>query len=231
MKPQEFMPHDFWQEAAPPGTFDDSGEFSTFYPARFADGRQLCLPLRPLPDGKHAVASLIVNQASFGVLDALAEALAAELAPFAPDVVVGVPTLGLALAPVVARKLGHLRYVPLGTSRKFWYLEDLSVPLSSITTPHQQKRLYVDPRMLPLLENRRVVVVDDVISSGASMVAALTLMTGSGVAPVGIGVAMLQTDRWRRKLGSLGEQWPALVSGVLHTPLFERAPSGLWRPA
>lgn len=231
MKPQEFMPHDFWQEVLPPGTFDDTGDFPGFYPARFADGRQICLPLRPLPDGKHAVASLIVNQASFSVLDALAEALAARLAPLAPEVVVGVPTLGLALAPVVARKLGHQRYVPLGTSRKFWYLEDLSVPLSSITTPHQQKRLYVDPRMLPLLADRRVVVVDDVISSGASMVAALTLMTGSGVAPVGIGAAMLQTDRWRQGLGAVGEQWPALVAGVLHTPLFARTASGLWTPA
>jgi adenine/guanine phosphoribosyltransferase-like PRPP-binding protein len=230
MKPQEFMPHDFWQAIAPPGTFDDTGGFSTFYPARFADGRQLCLPLRQLPDGEHAVASLIVNQASFGVLDALAEALAAQLAPLDPHVVVGVPTLGLTLAAAVARNLAHARYVPLGTSRKFWYREDLSVPLSSITTPDQQKRLYIDPRMLPLLEKRRVVVVDDVISSGASMAAALTLLAVSGIAPAGIGAAMLQTDRWREKLGAVGEPWPARVSGVLKTPLFVRGASGLWRP-
>src|SRR5690242_13987113 len=123
MKPQEFRPHDFWQEILPPGTLDTRGGFSTFYPARFEDGRQLCLPLRQLPDGRHAVASLIVNQASFAVLDALAGALAAQLAPLAPEVVVGVPTLGLALAPIVARALGHKRFVPLGTSRKFWYRE------------------------------------------------------------------------------------------------------------
>jgi len=39
--------------------------------------------------------------------------------------------------------------------------------LSSITTPTQQKRLYIDPRMLPLLQGRRVALIDDVISSGA----------------------------------------------------------------
>ena len=72
----------------------------------------------------------------------------------------------------VAAQLGHARYVPLGTSRKFWYREELSVPLSSITTPEQPKRLYVDPRMLPLLEGRRVALIDDVVSSGASMDAA-----------------------------------------------------------
>ena len=59
----------------------------------------------------------------------------------------GLPTLGLALASAVARALGHERYVPLGTSRKFWYRDELSAPLSSVTTPDQKKTLYLDPRM------------------------------------------------------------------------------------
>src|ERR1700683_2199886 len=151
MSDRHMSPESFWQELLPADAPTHGG-----YPARLGDGRPLLLPIRHLPDGKRALASLIINQASFTVVDALATSLAQKLAPFAPDVVLGLPTLGLTLASAVAQKLGHSRYVPLGNSRKFWYCEELSVPLLSITTPDQQNRLYVDPRMLPLLERRRV---------------------------------------------------------------------------
>lgn len=225
----EMAPHDFWQEIHPPGTFAGSGPFATFYVAELDDGRQLRLPIRPLADGEHALASLIVNQAGFDVLDALAESLAAKIAPLQVDVVAGLPTLGLTLAAAVAGKLGHRRYVPLGTSRKFWYRDDLSVALSSITTPSQQKRLYIDPRMLPLLEGRRVALVDDVISSGASILAGLDLLAACGIEPVTIGAAMLQSDRWRGRLDAAGPQWPARIVGVFSTPMLERAGDGRWQ--
>lgn len=222
------QPHDFWQTIDPAGTLEDGGPLSDAYPARLADGRRLLLPIRALADGRHGLASLIVNQASFEVLAALADDLAAQLRPHAPDVVVGLPTLGLTLAAAVAERLGHSRYVPCGTSRKFWYVEELSVPMSSVTT-HHVKRLYVDPRMLPLLKGRRVALVDDVISSGTSIVAGLSLMAAVGVEPVAVGAAMLQTDRWRAALTDLSPVWPDRVVGSLATPLLERAGDG-WRP-
>ncbi|MBO3760485.1 phosphoribosyltransferase [Ciceribacter sp. L1K22] len=222
------QPHDFWQDILPPKSFDPARGHADFYPATFADGRQICLPIRPLSDGRHALASLIVNQASFAVVDALAEDLAGRLSPLRPEIVVGLPTLGLTLASAVAQKLGHRRYVPLGTSRKFWYSDALSVPLSSITTPDQQKRLYVDPRMLPLLTERRVAVVDDVISSGTSIRAALSLLQTCGVEPVVVGAAMLQSDRWHKALGEEGPHWPERVRGSLETPLLARGEDGLW---
>ena len=218
------QPHAFWQRLEPAGAREGAGV--DHYPAVLDDGRVLPLPIRPLADGQHALASLIVNQASFAVVDALADDLARKLAPFQSDIVVGLPTLGLTLASAVAAKLGHERYVPLGTSRKFWYREDLSVPLSSITTPQQAKRLYIDPRLLPLLPGRRVALVDDVISSGGSMAAALRLLSLCGVAPVALGAAMLQSTRWRAALA--GEEAP--VVAVFATPLLARAPDGTWRP-
>lgn len=221
-----FAPHEFWQVLYPPRSFDPDGNHETFYPATLTGGRQICLPIRPLSDGKHALASLIVNQASFAVVEALADDLAEKLIPFAPDVVVGLPTLGLTLAAEVARKLGHGRYVPLGTSRKFWYDEALSVPLSSVTTPDQVKRLYIDPRMLPLLEGRRIVLVDDVISSGASISSGLTLLNGQGLSPVAIGTAMLQSDRWRTNPGLTSHL--DCIRSCFTTPLLVRAEGGLW---
>ena len=57
------------------------------------------------------------------------------LAAHAPEVIVGLPTLGLALAERDARLAGHARFVACGTSRKFWYDDALSVPIRSITSP------------------------------------------------------------------------------------------------
>ncbi len=223
------QPHDFWQTTHPAGAFPEQGPFEVAYPARLADGRQLLLPIRALADGRHGLASLIINQASFSVLSALAEDLADRLRPFSPDVVVGLPTLGLTLAAAVAERLGHSRYIPCGTSKKFWYVEELSVPMSSVTT-HHIKRLYIDPRMLPLLEGRRVALVDDVISSGTSIVAGLSLMSAVGVEPVVIGAAMLQTERWRPVLSELSSFWPQRVVGSLSTPRLMRGPDG-WMPS
>ncbi len=197
------------------------------YPAAFGDGRQLLLPLRVLPgDGKTAVASLIVNQASFAVEDALASAMSALAAPLAPDVVIGVPTLGLPLANSVARRLGHARMVALGTSRKFWYQDALSAPMSSITSPTHQKTIFLDPRSLPLLLGKRVLVVDDVVSSGASMVAVLRLLALAGIEPVGIVFAMLQGTNWQAPL----EAHRDTIMAPLASPRFSRTDTGHWLP-
>jgi adenine/guanine phosphoribosyltransferase-like PRPP-binding protein len=224
-------PHEFWQEIHPPGHLDGTGDLTDAYVAELRDGRQLQLPIRALAEGDRALASLIINQASFAVQDALADALAGILSEREIEVVVGLPTLGLTLAAAVARKLGHGRYVPLGTSRKFWYRDELSVPLSSITTPDQQKRLYIDPRMVPLLAGRRVALIDDVISSGASIVSGLELMISCGIEPVVIGAAMLQSDRWRQRVGSLDVKWIDRIVGVFSTPILQRSRDGRWQAA
>ena len=185
------------------------------------DGRILCLPIRALAGTKNGIASLILNQSSFEVEAVLADFLAGLLKPSKPDVIVGMPTLGLSLARLVAMRLGQTRYIALGTSRKFWYDDALSVPVSSITSPNTSKRLYADPRMLPLLTNRRVCLIDDVISSGSSILAALELLTKISVQPVSIGAAMLQTQRWMAKL-SENYQTPANpICAPLVIPLLE----------
>ena len=94
------------------------------------------------------------------------------------------------------------------------------MPLSSITTPEQRKRLYIDPRMVPLLAGRRVALVDDVISSGASMAAGLALLAGAGIRPVVLAAAMLQSARWREPLAG-----HRIVSSFA-TPVLRRSATG-----
>ncbi|OCX63043.1 phosphoribosyltransferase [Thioclava sp. SK-1] len=154
-------------------------------------GRSILMPIRALPDGVSGLASLILNQASFEVLDAITDQLSARLRMLSPDVIVAVPTLGLPLAEGVARRLGHRRILPLGVSRKFWYRQELSVPLRSVTSPDAEKRLWLDPRLQGMLRGR-VVVVDDVISSGASIRAVLGLLQKVGVQPTAVACAMVQ---------------------------------------
>ena len=215
-------PHAFWQDLFPPGTHDTAGPFHDAYPGTLPCGRQILQPIRVLPgDGTRAVASLILNQASFAVQDVIADHLATLWRDVGAEVVVGLPTLGLMLADALARRLGHARMVALGTSRKFWYDDALGVPLRSITTPGGGKTLYLDPRMLPLLRGRRVLVVDDVLSTGASMAAALALLDRAGIDPIGIGAAMAQGAAWRERLGDV-----VPVACVFATPILRVTPDG-----
>ncbi len=226
------QPHTFWQEIVAAGTYDDTpvDGFSDFYPARLPDGRQLALPLRQRNDGKEALASLIINQASFTVLDTLAGHLADMAKKDKPAVVVGVPTLGLALAQETARRLGHQRYVALSTSRKFWYEDALSVPMRSVTSPDQEKRLYLDPRMLALLKTGPIMLIDDALSTGTSIIAACRLLEKCGLHAEIIGCAMLQTDRWRQALIAQYPQLADRVHGVFHSPHLFRSEDGNYRP-
>ena len=56
--------------------------------------------------------------------------------------------------------------------------------MRSITSDKPQ-RLLLDRRQIPLLQGRRVVVVDDVIATGASMAAAMRLVRRAGATVLG----------------------------------------------
>lgn len=189
--------------------------------AAMPDGTHLALPLRDL--GETAVAGFIANQASFAVIRRLSAWMTEAARDLGAEVVVGLPTLGQVFAPFVAEALGHPNWVAPGWSRKRWYEDALSVPASSITSP-QERRLWLDPRLVQRLAGRRVLLVDDVISTGASAEAGLALLARAGVRPVAMLVAMAQGDRW-------SATWPLDIPlrAVFATPIFARAQGG-WMP-
>jgi adenine/guanine phosphoribosyltransferase-like PRPP-binding protein len=217
----------YWQELTCeiPARFSPSPPYRFGYPVRLPCGRILVLPLRRLPDGDRAVASLIANQASNAVVAVLADHMATQARALDADIVVGLPTLGLAFAALVAERLGQPRYVPLGYSRKFWYDDALSEPVSSITSPEAGKHLRLDPNLKPLIEGRRVLLVDDAISTGATAVAAVRLLQKAGADIAGMVVAMKQTNRWEAALHPV----PIAIRAVYGCPLFQRGDAG-WIP-
>ena len=135
------------------------------------------------------------------------------------EVVVGMPTLGMVYAASVAQKLGHERYVPLGYSRKFWYSEELSVPVRSITSPNKPKTVYIDPRLLERLSGKRVLLVEDVISTGGTISAEWELMKKINANVVGIVTAVKETNVWVKKLRLLMRSCPSWFAHRLSVPV------------
>jgi adenine/guanine phosphoribosyltransferase-like PRPP-binding protein len=216
----------FWQQFDAPCAYPPP--FRERFPATMPDGSVLDLPLRDF--GDFAVAGLIANQASFAVARRLAGWMTEAARPFAAEVVVGLPSLGQVFAPLVAESLGHDNWVAPGWSRKRWYEERLSVPVHSITSP-AERRLWLDPRILDRLAGRRVLLVDDVMSTGASARAGLVLLRAAGVVPVAMVAAMLQGNRWVPTPSGEPAAWPRAVPvrAAFATPIFRPSPAG-WLP-
>lgn len=159
------------------------------------------------------------------VVEELGTFLADLVRPYKPDMIIGLPTLGLTLAPIVAQKLGHTRYIPMGYSKKFWYTEDLSTAVSSITSPGiGEKRVYLDPHLLPLIRGKRVAIIDDAVSSGSTVSAVWDLVEGLCGEICVCGVVMVQGRRWE---GVLGEERVGRMVGVFESPLL-RVVDGGW---
>ena len=208
----------------PPPPYQDA------FPVRLPDGDWALLPFLALPpDFDTAIAYLCITENSFELEDRLSTAMADLVKPLRADIVVGMPTLGMVLAASVARKLGHPHYVPLSYSRKFWFEDELSVPVNSITTPVQPKTVYIDPKLIERLEGRRVLLVEDVISTGGTVSAELALMEKLGAEVVGVVTAIRETRVWMDKLAGINPAYPALVTSPIACPLFRRAAGG-WVP-
>ena len=96
----------YWQEFQSKGKATPA-PWKYGYPAQLPNSRILMLPIRQIAgQPSEAVASLIINQASLSVHDELGDILAEAVRDFDPEVVIGLPTLGLTLAKVVAQSLG-----------------------------------------------------------------------------------------------------------------------------
>jgi adenine/guanine phosphoribosyltransferase-like PRPP-binding protein len=103
------------------------------------------------------------------------------------------------------------------------------VSVNSITSPGAEKQVYLDPRLLERLAGKRVVLVEDVISTGTTVLAALALLAKAGVRVAGVVTAMQETRVWMRRLAAADSDYPRRIRSVLKSPLFRRAANG-WVP-
>ncbi len=178
------------------------------------------LPLVPLSDDL-TIALLICVDLGVHFAEVAGRELADLMRPASPEIVVSVATMGIPLAIEASRALGFDDYVILHKTPKIHLGEEWSEPVTSITTEKAQ-RLRMDPARVHAVRGRRVAVVDDVISTGASTLAALRLVRRMEADPVVIGTLMTEGSIWRRALGADADNVRSLGS----MPLFRPADDG-----
>ncbi len=95
---------------------------------------------------------------------------ARELLKKAPefDYVLTAETKGIPLVHEMARQRGDSKYIVARKSKKLYMVDPFFVEVQSITTEAKQ-RLYLDKLDLETLRGKRVLIVDDVISTGKSL--------------------------------------------------------------
>lgn len=107
-------------------------------------------------------------------------ASAKELAARAPecDVIVTAECKGIPLAYEMAKQM-NIPYVVARKSTKLYMKDPISVKVKSITTANEQT-LYIGTDEAEMLHGKRVLIADDVISTGESLAAVEKLVENAG---------------------------------------------------
>ncbi|WP_218014434.1 phosphoribosyltransferase family protein [Mycolicibacterium palauense] len=152
--------------------------------------QSVALPIVPLDEGT-AIALLITFDHGVAFLQTAGAELAEAIADLRPECIVTAATLGIPVAIEVSRVLGLDDFVVLHKSPKLHLVDAITETLTSITTDGRQQ-LRLDRARLPAVAGKRVVFVDDVISTGASARAALQILRTAGAQIVGAAALMLE---------------------------------------
>jgi len=168
-----------------------------------------------------ALALLITVDMGVSFMAQAGEELAEVLAPYDLDVVATVATMGIPLAIEVTRHLGLDRYVVLHKTPKIHLADAVTERVRSITTDAEQRLLF-DRARIADVDGKRVAIVDDVISTGASTGASLRLLRGVGANIVTIGTLVTEAGLWRTSLGDDA----AMVRALGSIPVFRPDGSG-----
>ena len=85
------------------------------------------------------------------------------------DVLITAESKGLQLTHCVARELGHKLYAVARKSKKLYMQDGIEVAIESSITTGKEQKLYLSKHDADLLNGKNVGIVDDVISTGASL--------------------------------------------------------------
>ena len=174
------------------------------------------LPIVQLDDDL-AIALLISVDLGVAFCERAAAELVARIGDLGVELVVSVATMGIPVALEVTRRLGLDQYVILHKTPKIHLTDAVAEPVRSITTAVDQ-RLLLDRRRIPAVAGRRVALIDDVVSTGASAAAALRLLRGVGAQIVVIGTLVTEASIWRSSLGDDAKMVRALGSIPVFRP-------------
>lgn len=163
-----------------------------FYTMKIA-GLERSLPICPLND-KVSIAGFVM----FSDVE-LTVAVANELIKKVPehDVIVTAESKGIPLAYEMARQLNE-KYIVARKMTKLYMQSPIHVEVKSITTEKLQT-LYLDSTEAEYLAGKKVLIIDDVISTGESLNALETLVNAAGGEIVGKAAVLAEGDAADRK--------------------------------
>ena len=150
------------------------------------------LPLCPIND-KLEIAAFVM----FGDVE-LTEKSAAALLEKCPehDVIITAEAKGIPLGYEMARQ-GCRMYFVARKATKLYMTDPLEVEVRSITTDRLQ-HLYLSSEEVEAIQGKRVLIVDDVISTGESLKAIETLVEKAGGKIVGCAAVLAEGDAAQR---------------------------------
>ena len=164
-----------------------------FYTMNVA-GLKRDLPICPVNENLYIAGFVIFGDPE------LTECCARELLKKAPeyDFIITAEAKGIPLAHEMARQAGDERYVLARKGPKLYMQDVVSVTVNSITTAKEQK-LYLDGADAKRIRGKRVLIVDDVISTGESLKALEALVEYAGGEICGRMAILAEGDAQNRK--------------------------------
>jgi adenine phosphoribosyltransferase len=109
------------------------------------------------------------------------------------DMLVALEAKGIALVHEVARNLGHPFFVVIRKTVKRYMVKPLMVPVTSITSSGEQT-LVLDGRDADQIKGHRVCLIEDVIATGGSVLAACDLVKYAGAEVTVIATVLLKGE-------------------------------------
>ena len=138
-------------------------------------GLERDLPICPVSDTLSIAGFVIFGDQELTVT--CAKELLAKVPQY--DYLITAEAKGIPLAHEMARQAGNAKYILARKAPKLYMRDVFSVAVNSITTAKEQ-RLYLDGADAALMKGKKILLVDDVISTGESMAALEALVTKAG---------------------------------------------------
>lgn len=157
-------------------------------------GLDRALPLCPLNDELSIGAFVIFGDPE--LTTACAKALLARAPEY--DYLISAEAKGIPLVHEMARLAGNQKYMLARKTPKLYMTGVMEVTVQSITTAKEQK-LYLDTADAELMRGKRVLIVDDVISTGASLHAVEELVKEAGGIVCGRMAVLAEGDAQNRE--------------------------------
>lgn len=96
------------------------------------------------------------------------------------DVLLTAESKGLQLTHVIARELNHDFYAVARKSKKLYMQDGIEVKIDSSITTGREQQFYLSKHDVDLLKGKKVGIIDDVVSTGASLMGLEKLVELSG---------------------------------------------------